>query len=569
MRYNEIMLRKILATLVLLVVFFVSSRQLFLGKLFFLHDFTHAARIAEMTRGLQDGDFPVQWSKNFGYGYGMPLFLFYGPLPFYFGAGIYILSGSIIWSVLTLFILANLVTIGGTYVLGKTLVGKMGGVILTTLYVLAPYRAVNLFVRGALNELWAMAFLPWLILGWFWLIKKNKLGGLMITTSTAAIILSHNLSAIYYLPFALLISVALFFWLIDVAKIKHQALFAVIARGLLSTGLGIGLSAFYALPAMIEKSFTRLDLQVLTGYFDFHNHFLYLRQFLIDNWTYGGSAWGPEDGISFFLGYGLLFGLFVGFVLLVSRQLLLKKKNQLVAISILFLLVSGLILLTTEKTLWIWEHLTILKYLQFPWRLLSLITFGLALIVTLVTSWSFKRKRFVVLALIFVTLVSSYRYFSPADYYQDSIGPFQYDEKQIQTNMSGILPDYLPNTFNVAIAPFKNILTETDLVKAEVLKDGNSEKLISLEVKQEMALEISLANFPGWKAYLDGKEAVTTTTNDGLLSIQLPSGKHLLSLAFESTSIRRIGYLMSCGSLVLILVGQFIIQHKSLHPKLL
>ncbi len=562
MRYNEMMLKKILATLVLLVIFFVSSRQLFWGRLFFLHDFTHAARIAEMARGLQDGDFPVQWSRNFGYGYGMPLFLFYGPLPFYLGAIIYILSDSMIWSVLALFIVANLVTIGGTYLLGKTLSGRAGGLILTTLYVLAPYRAVNLFVRGALNELWAMALLPWLLLGWLWLIKKNKFGGLLITISTAAIILTHNLSAIFFLPFGLLVGVALLFWLTDATETNHRACFSVITQGLLSTGLGIGLSAFYALPAVMEKAYTRLDRQVLTGYFDFHNHFLYLRQFLIDSWTYGGSAWGPEDGISFFLGYGLLFGLIMVLVLLVSRQLLLKKKNQLVAISILFLLVTSLILLTTQKTLWIWEHLTILKYLQFPWRLLSLISFGLALIVTLVTSWSFRRKSIVLSVIILVTLVTSYRYFSPVEYYQDSMGPYHYEEKQIQIDMSGILPDYLPNSFNSEIAPFQKIITDTDKIKSEVLKDGSSEKLISLEVKQELTLELSIANFPGWKAYLDGKETVIETTSDGLMTIQLPSGKHLLSLAFESTGIRQIGYLISCVSLVLIMAGQFIIQRK-------
>lgn len=563
MRYNEMMLKKILATLVLLVIFFVSSRQLFWGRLFFLHDFTHAARIAEMARGLQDGDFPVQWSRNFGYGYGMPLFLFYGPLPFYLGAIIYILSDSMIWSVLTLFILANLVTIGGTYLLGKTLSGKVGGLILTTLYVLAPYRAVNLFVRGALNELWAMALLPWLLLGWLWLIKKNKLGGLLIIVSTAAIILTHNLSAIFFLPFGMLVGVALFFWLSVDEKAKSQFFVQFLISGVLSTSLGIGLSAFYALPAVMEKSFTRLDRQVLTGYFDFHNHFLYLRQFLIDRWTYGGSAWGPEDGISFFLGYGLLFGLLMVLVLLVSRQLLLKKKNQLVAISILLLLVIGLILLTTQKTLWIWEHLTILKYLQFPWRLLSLISFGLALIVTLVTSWSFRRKNIVLSVIILVTLVTSYRYFSPVEYYQDSIGPYHYEEKQIQIDMSGILPDYLPNTFNVAIAPFQSLITDSDLIKSEVLKDGSSEKLISLEVKQELTFELSIANFPGWKAYLDGNETVITTSNDGLVSILLPRGKHLLSLKFESTWIRQIGNLISCGSLVLIIAQQFIIQRKT------
>src|SRR5258706_14692287 len=57
-----------------------------LGPSFFRpHDYTHAARLVEMQRSLQAGELPVRWSRNFGFGYGMPLFNFYAPLPYYFG----------------------------------------------------------------------------------------------------------------------------------------------------------------------------------------------------------------------------------------------------------------------------------------------------------------------------------------------------------------------------------------------------------------------------------------------------------------------------------------------------
>jgi hypothetical protein len=39
----------------------------------------------EMERSLQRFEFPVRWSANFGFGYGMPLFNFYAPLPYYLG----------------------------------------------------------------------------------------------------------------------------------------------------------------------------------------------------------------------------------------------------------------------------------------------------------------------------------------------------------------------------------------------------------------------------------------------------------------------------------------------------
>ena len=85
------------------MVFLASSWALFQPELFYVHDFLHAARIAEMARGLSDLHIPVRWSQNFGYGYGMPLFQFYAPLPYFFGALLYLGGFSIIIAVKALF----------------------------------------------------------------------------------------------------------------------------------------------------------------------------------------------------------------------------------------------------------------------------------------------------------------------------------------------------------------------------------------------------------------------------------------------------------------------------------
>lgn len=152
--------------LVFILAFIASSWSLLKPGLGMGHDLNHQARIFEMSQGLQDGNFPVIWSQNLAYGYGMPLFQFYAPLPYFLGAIFYLLGFTLATSVELLLLLATLVTLLGSYLLGKELFNNRWAALLTMVLVgLAPYRAVDLFVRAALSEAWAIALLPWVLLG--------------------------------------------------------------------------------------------------------------------------------------------------------------------------------------------------------------------------------------------------------------------------------------------------------------------------------------------------------------------------------------------------------------------
>lgn len=555
MRYNEMMVKRIVLFLALLMIGLVSSRALLNGKVFFTHDFVHVARIAEMQRGLQAGDFPVQWSQNFGYGYGMPLFLFYGPLPYYVGAVLYLGLNNATWAYLALFLIANGVTLWGAYKLGKELSGILGGVLLAVLLTMAPYRAVNLFVRGAVSELWGMMFLPWLVWGWVLVAKKKPWGWLTITLSTAGILLSHNLSALTLLPTALICGIAVYFWLGSSKKKQSiHSFWRWLVQGFLAQLLGIALSAFYFIPAFLEKSETKLSDLILTGYFDYHNHFLYLRQFFQDKWTYGGSEWGPNDGISFFLGYGTLLAV-VLFAVYAYREFRRNKLSRRLLVSsgcLLFALL--LMLLTTQKTLWFWERLPLLNYLQFPWRLLSSIGFVLALLGTLVTTSLGQKSKYFVLAIFVVTTFSSWRYFQPESYLDDANALFYTDAGRIQVEMSGILPDYIPRDVADSLNPPGALVLSTSKVVTEILKNDPSEKLLTTESNKPTSVSLAMADFPGWRAYLDGTAVAHQTSTDGLIDVALPEGKHLLSLKFAATPLRRVANTISFIA-VCILVG--------------
>ena len=60
-----------LTLLVATLICLPALAALFRAEFFHMHDFTHVARLAEMHRALSEGHFPVRWSRNFGWGYGM------------------------------------------------------------------------------------------------------------------------------------------------------------------------------------------------------------------------------------------------------------------------------------------------------------------------------------------------------------------------------------------------------------------------------------------------------------------------------------------------------------------
>ena len=204
-------IKKYCVAVFFLIFLFATNYYLLNNRFFRVHDYTHAARIAEMGRALKEGAFPVRWSENFGYGFGMPLFNFYAPLPYFVGALFWLIGFDVIVVIKLLYFISSFLAIWGAFKLGKKLFGNWGGLLLAAAYVLAPYRAVNLFVRGALSEAWAMAFLPWVLYAAFaWLENKDKKLLSILVFSLVGIVLSHNLTALMFIPLAGLISFAYF-----------------------------------------------------------------------------------------------------------------------------------------------------------------------------------------------------------------------------------------------------------------------------------------------------------------------------------------------------------------------
>ena len=94
---------------------------------------------------------------------------------------------------------------GGAYALARALTGKEDAACLAgAAYALAPYPFyVNLYGQAAVPEALGLGLLPWLLLaGWMALSRPGRAWPAALAALTAALLLSHNISAAFGLALA-------------------------------------------------------------------------------------------------------------------------------------------------------------------------------------------------------------------------------------------------------------------------------------------------------------------------------------------------------------------------------
>ena len=170
---------------------------------FEFHDNTQIVRVFEMYKSLGDKMFPVRLVGWLGYGYGYPIFNFYSPLPYYLGAVFAFMGFDFVNSTKSMMSFGTLLSGLTMFYLAKKYFGSTAGIVASVIYAYFPYHAVNIYVRGAVGELFAYAFLPLVFLGMLELLsikfRKNLFFHeintvLLISFGIFLVAISHNLS---------------------------------------------------------------------------------------------------------------------------------------------------------------------------------------------------------------------------------------------------------------------------------------------------------------------------------------------------------------------------------------
>ncbi|MBI1871962.1 hypothetical protein HYS10_00930 [Candidatus Collierbacteria bacterium] len=338
-----------------------------------MHDDLQVIRIQQMSECLKDFQIPCRWVPDMGYGYGYPQFNYYGPLPYYLMTAANALGLNLFDSVKLGFILAQVLGNITMFFLVSSLWGNLAGFISAAAFAYTPYRASDLFVRGAMGEAWAFVFFPLILYAVKRIVEKPGLkSAALLALSIGSLLATHNISVLIFMPLAALWGI---YWLL----FQNKKLI-VIKYAVLGFFWAVAIAGFFFLPVVFEQKFAHTET-LLYGYFNYLAHFATIKQlFLTTFWGYGSSEIGGTDDIGLFLGP---IHLFLGLTSLIIAIIHLRKKelrqhSTLILLSLLFILFS--LFMTHSRSTFIWKLIPPLAFLQFPWRFLVTASTFLALI---------------------------------------------------------------------------------------------------------------------------------------------------------------------------------------------
>lgn len=520
-----------------------------------MHDDMQIIRQLEMDKCLKDGQIPCRWTPDLGYGYGYPLFNFYPPLPYLVGEIIHLSGFSYVETVKISAILLISLSALAMYFLGKELKGPFAGFLAGLLYTYAPYRALNIFVRGAFNEAWASLFFPLILLFSYKYFKNLKNKNLIfLSLSWAGLFLSHNPMA---LTFALFFAPWCLYWYFSATKkINFKIILPLIYSGLFA----LALSAFFTLPVIFESKFTQVE-SMFENYYHYGVHFLSIKQLFFSNfWGDGPSVWGAPDAMSFAI--GPLYWLIPSIILIFYSIKFFKKRSfkNFLPILIVLLALFGIVM-THERFSFLWTILSPIQKIQFPWRFLnhSLFFFSLSFIFLpdIVDTFSKKLKYFILPVLVIAVISLNYKYFFPVSY--GSLEDSQKFSGLAWTNQitSGIY-DYLPKTASTAAKePAKEIIDDVDPPSSnfELLsyKKGSNWWLFNLKNEEEANFTLATLHFPNFEIY-DNNQLIAYDIEPelGRIVISLIPDEHQIYLKFVDTPIRKISNFISLFSWIFV-----------------
>ncbi|MFV0479374.1 MAG: hypothetical protein ACK5LZ_02225 [Anaerorhabdus sp.] len=479
------------------------------------HDTTfHLSRIEGLAQSIKDGTLipAIYPYKNNNFGYASPLF--YSDLLLILPALLYLLFNNIYWSYFFALFLATFFSSFAISKLTQTFTKATWlPFISSVLYLFCNYRITNVFVRGALGEVFATCFLPIAVLGIYNVLFSEKKSWLALVIGFSGLILSHNLS------FLLACVLFFIFILINSNKLFQEKRWIPILKATITTFL---LTAFFSLPMLEQLTSQKFYLNYYATSMDLKSYALPLSTYFINQATFSyqntmASNVGPFIAIAplFFLWFNR------------------KKVN-----SFLFqCTILGYIFMILPLDIFPWEFFSFFRVLQFPWRLMIVSSTLLCLPATLSLA-DLPRPKLVlpitgtillICALFRVSPVLSWSYgITPQTKYSELLdGTFSDPASTFYLRAELAGADYLPlnsldyREASLCIQELDQSTNALSVVTCDLIKDGT---VLSYSLNQAGIYILPLTYYKGYQTYFvssDGDKVAVPTEKSMLTLVQI------------------------------------------------
>ncbi|HLC97045.1 hypothetical protein A3B45_01790 [Candidatus Daviesbacteria bacterium RIFCSPLOWO2_01_FULL_39_12] len=529
MRYVS---KDLMIVLLLLVVSIPAIQSLFIPGGFTSHDLTHhVVRQISMDKLLSEGQFPPRWSGELNNGYGYPVFLFNYPLPAMVGEIFHKLGMGYVDSVKAVLFWSMVASVLGMYLfLNALLKDRLAAFTGAIFYLYAPIRFLNVYVSAAVGSALALGILPFVFWSLVEIKKGKKWATLVGGVSLAGLILAHNVTALIFASVILA-----FVWFL-VRRVRELRVVGVMFL------LGLGLSAWFWLPATFEAQYIRFA--EIFGKF-YQDQFPSLWQLIRSPWGYGLShPQNPEVGdMSYQLGL-----IHIGVMLILAVLIWVRRGMREIKVIGGFMLAIFIIsiFLMLKVSLPLWENLPFLALVQFPLRFSAISIFSASIAAALLIKWipifigvTGKKIIFAILLLLVIYANRNHwninEVFDPGEDYYLSLNSTSTTYGEHLPKWGKVMDKPSPGKleFVRGIGEIKMIRDKSDLVLAEV------------ETTQSAKLRLNQFYFPGWEIKIDSKKVDFNYLSDGesygLPIFDIDAGKHLVKANFKNTPVRNLG----------------------------
>jgi hypothetical protein len=513
------------------------------------HDFDfHLQSWLEVVHHWREGILYPHWDASANYGAGEPRFVFYPPVSWLLGA---VLGALLPWTWTPVaFTLIAFVGCGlSFYTMAREWMADDAATVAACVYLLNPYLMFVAYERAAYGELLSATWLPLLVLYGL----RRKPGLLPLSLIIAALWLTNAPSAVmgcYLLAFLILITVL------------RDRSFALIFRAAGAVALGLGLAAFYIVPAVYEQRWVEIARAIAPG----------MR--VEDSFLFGHTGEAFHDHVlqtASWIAVAMLLASLIAFFSQRDRRPIPLRTPLIAA------LVAICILLFPFSD-GFWKHTPELRFLQFPWRWLLVLGIIMAALIGLALRGNFleakTRKTILVRAISMLALaalmssLTATLFWQPCDE-EDNIaaqrstfrdngfeGTDEYtaasaDNGNIQQDLPMVRTLNAPGADETDSSIAENPewqANPTATVDAQVnIGHWTSEnKEVTIGLSKPAYAVFRLMDYPAWQVLVNDKAASARLhRDDGLLTVPLDAGQSIVTIRYAATRDVELGRALS------------------------
>lgn len=549
--------RKLLIDIAIVLALTILLMFPYLTKSFLAieHDtFFHVSRIEQYARALQHGQIlpAIYPYENGGFGYGSPLF--YSDIFLLLPAILHNLGLVLVDSYKLTVFLASFFSGITMYMLASKFTSKSSiRLLAVAAYLFSNYHITDIYVRGALGEVFALVGIPLILSGIYEIFETNQkyspsyLIGLVIT------VLSHNLS--FLLCFILVIIICIIY----LPKCSFDRYKLLVCESMLACLL----TAFYTFPMIEQLKSQQFYLNYYASSSALENHAMAFWQFFANKTVFGlsGNQYNANNAMVVNIGLFLT-------IAPISYLFLAKKEKQPFITS---MLVLGWICMLLPAQIFPWKYMSFVRVLQFPWRL-NMLALPLVCVPAVIGIENLTHKlKYVPICLILLLSLEGIYHLYPATK-RTFIMPHNTTWQEV-TNGKLIDPYYSAQYMRVELAggdylpyhspDFRSYTKTIQTTSAETVTTGEwiDYGRYRFTITNPQTVVLPITYYKGYIIHnIDTAEVLETTlSKNGLVSVTIPSaGTYVCE--YQSTNIRIVSIWISILT-CMISIG-YIIYHR-------